>query len=70
MYKVESSFTHIAVVGFEERFIYPCGYCRQVLWEHAGNITVISANLKGDYETVELKDLTPHFPLIEDGKLT
>ncbi len=67
--KGERKFTHIAVVGFQKEFIYPCGHCRQVLIENAGNLTVITANLKGKYKTLKLKTLTPNIPIIRNKKL-
>jgi cytidine deaminase len=49
----------IAVVADTDALTPPCGVCRQIIWEFGGNIPVIFANLKGDVETVEMKDLLP-----------
>lgn len=37
----------------------PCGACRQILWEHAGDIEIIIANLAGVSARHEMRDLLP-----------
>ena len=54
------SFTRIAVVADTPQTTSPCGACRQLLWELAGNIEVILGDLKGIKTTHRLKDLLPH----------
>ena len=54
------SFTRIAVVADTSQTTSPCGACRQMLWEFAGDIEVILADLKGIKTTHQLKDLLPH----------
>lgn len=49
----------IAVVADTEDLTPPCGVCRQIIWEFGGDIPVIFANLKGDVETVQMRDLLP-----------
>lgn len=49
----------IAVVADTEDLTPPCGVCRQIIWEFGGDIPVIFANLNGDVETVQMKDLLP-----------
>jgi len=49
----------IAVVADTEDLTPPCGVCRQIIWEFGGDIPVILANLHGDTETVQMKDLLP-----------
>ena len=44
------SFTRIAVVADTSQPTTPCGACRQMLWEFAGNIEVILADLHGDQD--------------------
>ncbi len=51
-------FKAIAVVTDSEPPAYPCGACRQVLWEF-GDMEVIVANLKGDVRVVKLSELIP-----------
>jgi cytidine deaminase len=52
-------FTRIAVVADSEAPTPPCGACRQILWEFAGNIEVRLANLTHDTGTHQLRDLLP-----------
>jgi cytidine deaminase len=54
------SFTRIAVVSDTSQPTSPCGACRQMLWEFAGNIDVILADLTGIKTTHQLQDLLPH----------
>ena len=54
------SFTRIAIVTDTSQTTSPCGACRQMLWEFAGNIEVILANLTTITTTHQLKDLLPH----------
>jgi cytidine deaminase len=52
-------FRRVVVVADTDRLTPPCGACRQILWEFAGNIEVILANLAGAEEHHHLKDLLP-----------
>lgn len=54
------SFKRIAIVADTSQPTSPCGACRQMLWEFAGNIEVILADLQGIKTTHQLKDLLPH----------
>jgi cytidine deaminase len=54
------SFKRIAIVADTAQTTSPCGACRQMLWEFAGNIEVILADLKNIKTTHQLKDLLPH----------
>ena len=49
----------IAVVADTEELTPPCGVCRQIIWEFGGDIPVVFANLTGNVETVQMKDLLP-----------
>ncbi|HQU82204.1 MAG TPA: cytidine deaminase [Pyrinomonadaceae bacterium] len=55
----EKEFETISVVADTEELTPPCGACRQIIWEFCGDIPVILANLKGDSETVMMKELFP-----------
>jgi len=55
----EKEFERIAVVADTQELTPPCGVCRQILWEFCGDMPVTFANLKGDVETVQMKDLLP-----------
>ena len=51
------SFTRIVVVADTSQPTSPCGACRQMLWEFAGDIEVILADLDKIKTTHRLKDL-------------
>ena len=51
--------TAVAVVADTENLTPPCGVCRQIIWEFGGDIPVTLANLHGDVETIQMKDLLP-----------
>ena len=59
-------FSRIAVVADSDNVVPPCGACRQLLWEFAGNIEVILGNLTDETGHYEMKDL---FPLPFDERL-
>jgi cytidine deaminase len=52
-------FRRIAVVAATEAPTPPCGACRQILWEFAGDIEVILANLRKEAGRHQLADLLP-----------
>ena len=54
------SFKRIVVVADTSQPTSPCGACRQMLWEFAGNIEVILADLTDIKTTHQLRDLLPH----------
>ena len=49
----------IAVVSDLDDFVPPCGACRQVLVDLAGNIDVIMADNKGHTKVMKVTDLIP-----------
>jgi cytidine deaminase len=55
----ERRFTRIAVSSESEPPATPCGSCRQLLWEFAGDIEVILVNPQGHRATHQLKNLFP-----------
>ena len=55
----ERKFKEIYIATDTEQFCPPCGACRQVLWELAGNIKVIMINSKLQYKTDTLQHLFP-----------
>lgn len=55
------SFTHIAVAGSgEEEPAWPCGICRQFLYEFAPELTVIVTLPDGRLQIKKLTELLPH----------
>ena len=55
----EKEFKAILIATDSEKFCPPCGACRQVLWELAGNIRVIKVNNNCEYEEEMLQQLLP-----------
>ena len=53
-------FTRIAIVTDSQRPTPPCGPCRQLLWEYAGNLDVIVGDLTKQKERFTLSQLFPH----------
>ena len=54
-----SRFTRIALVSETMRPVVPCGACRQVLLEHAPDLTLILERADGSPEQLRLSDLMP-----------
>ncbi|MBQ2830587.1 MAG: cytidine deaminase [Oscillospiraceae bacterium] len=53
-------FVRIAVAGGSDDFCYPCGTCRQVLYEFAPDMDVICRNKAGKTHKLPLRELLPH----------
>ena len=56
----EREFSVLTVVAPSGNPATPCGACRQVLWEHCGDITVIVATVDGAAAEHRLSALLPH----------
>ena len=54
-----SRFRRVAVVADTEDPTPPCGSCRQILWEFAGDIEVILANLRRETARHRMSELLP-----------
>ena len=52
-------FRRIAIVTPPDAPTPPCGACRQILWEFAGDIEVILANLRRETARHQLSELLP-----------
>ena len=55
----ERGFSALAVVTDADVLTPPCGACRQLIWEFCGDIPVTIANLKGQTDVMQMKDLFP-----------
>ena len=55
-----NGFVKLAVVGRSEDYCWPCGVCRQMLYEFPPDLTVLVARGDGDFVTLPLKELLPH----------
>jgi cytidine deaminase len=56
----EHRFRAIAVISDDPGFTPPCGACRQVLMDLAGNIDFLMINCKGRVKVLKMHDLLPH----------
>ena len=50
----------IAIAGQGEDYCWPCGSCRQMLYECAPNLRVLAARGDGQFQCVSLQELLPH----------
>jgi cytidine deaminase len=55
----ERSFSSIAIVSGNGKYCYPCGSCRQLLWEFAGDIDIFLQEKK-DIKKCSLSELLPN----------
>ena len=53
-------FVRIAIAGNSEDYCWPCGSCRQVLFEFAPDLECLIAKKGGDYVKLSLRELLPH----------
>ncbi len=61
----ERHFKAIAVATDEHRFVSPCGACRQVIMDLAGNIDWVLTDSDGALKVLKMSDLFP-FPFTSD----
>ena len=54
-----SKLRRVAVVADTAVLTPPCGACRQILWEFCGDAEIIMGNLKGEVETISLREIFP-----------
>ena len=50
----------LAVAGSGEDFCWPCGACRQMLYEFAPGLRVLAARADGTFRQATLSELLPH----------
>ena len=55
----ETKFSRIAIVSDSADFCPPCGACRQILLDLAGDIEIIMTNQKGEIKSTRLSSLLP-----------
>lgn len=56
----ERKFQAIAVATNEDSFTAPCGACRQVIMDLAGNIDFIMMQKNGDIKVLKMSELFPY----------
>ena len=59
--KAITKFTSLAVITKDGAA--PCGSCRQVIYEYAGDIPIFIADLDGNEKCIQISDLLP-FPFL------
>lgn len=52
--------TTIAIAGRGGDYCWPCGSCRQMLYEFAPGLRVLAAREDGDFQAAALEELLPH----------
>jgi cytidine deaminase len=55
----ERDFTDLVIVVDTEELTPPCGTCRQIIWEFAKNAKITLANLHGETQEVDIRELLP-----------
>ena len=53
-------FIRIAIAGHSADYCWPCGSCRQMLYEFAPDLTVLVARGDHEFVTLPLKELLPY----------
>lgn len=53
-------FVKLAVVGNSQDYCWPCGACRQMLYEFAPDLTLLVARGNHDFVSLPLHELLPH----------
>lgn len=53
-------FTRLAVAGNSDDYCWPCGACRQMLYEFAPDLKLLVARGDHDFISLTLPDLLPH----------
>ncbi len=56
----ERKFKAIAIASDSPDYITPCGSCRQIIYDHCGEIDIICSNGKGEYKVFKTSELLPH----------
>ena len=52
--------TAIAIAGRGEDYCWPCGACRQMLYEFAPGLRILAVRGDGQYQETTLAELLPH----------
>jgi len=55
----ERDFTDLVIVADTEQLTPPCGTCRQIIWEFCKHAKIVLANLRGEKEEVDIRELLP-----------
>jgi cytidine deaminase len=55
----ERKFKAIAIASDSPDYITPCGACRQIIYDHCGEIDIICTNGNGEYKVFKTSELLP-----------
>ena len=55
----ERKFKAIAIASDSPDYIFPCGACRQIIFDHCGEIDIICSNGKEEYKVFKTSELLP-----------
>lgn len=55
----ERKFKAIVIASDSPDYISPCGACRQIIYDHCGEIDIICTNNKGEYKIYKTSELLP-----------
>ena len=55
-----SKFRRIVIAGNSKDFCYPCGACRQVLYEFGPGMEVVCLNKNGEEKHISIRELLPY----------
>jgi cytidine deaminase len=56
----ERKFRAIAIASDSPDYITPCGACRQIIFDHCGEIDIICTNGSEEYKVFKTSELLPH----------
>lgn len=56
----EKKFKALAVVSDHRSYTPPCGACRQVIMDLAGDIDLVMGKSNGEFQVKKMRDLLPH----------
>ncbi len=56
----ETSFRAIAIASDEDAYTPPCGACRQIIYELAGDIDILLTKTSGRYRVYKMLEFLPH----------
>jgi cytidine deaminase len=55
----ERKFKAISIASDSPDYISPCGACRQIIYDHCGEIDIICTNVKGEFKIFKTSELLP-----------
>lgn len=56
----ERDFSALAIIGDSDGYVFPCGICRQVIWEFSRDMDIIVCAADGRWQRFNIKELLPN----------